>query len=118
MSRAQGAVPSRARRKRVLKASKGAFHGRRKLYRTANENVWRGLNYAYRDRKVRKRMMRTQWIQRINAAARIYGLSYNQFIDGLKKAAVLIDRKMLSDLAVHDLEAFGKIVETAKQHAK
>ena len=62
--------------------------------------------------------MRTQWIQRINAAARIYGMSYNQFIDCLKKSAIVIDRKMLSDLAVHDLEAFGKIVETAKQQAK
>lgn len=116
MSRSRSIVPSRARRKRVLAASKGAFGGRRKLYRVANETLLRGMAYAYRDRKQRKRQMRALWIQRINAAARHFGMSYNQFIDGLKKAEVVIDRKMLSDLAVHDMEAFGRVVETAKQH--
>lgn len=115
MPRAKGVVAGRARKKKVLNAAKGGFHGRRKLYRTANENVWRGLQYAYRDRKTRKRLMRRLWIQRINAAARTFGLSYNQFIDGLKKASVEIDRKMLSDLAVHDLEAFGRVVDVARQ---
>ena len=115
MSRSRSIVPSRARRKRVLAASKGAFGGRRKLYRIAAENILRGMAYAYRDRKQRKRHMRTLWIQRINAASRHYGMSYNQLIDGLKKAEVVIDRKMLSDLAVHDIDAFGKVVETARQ---
>ncbi len=116
MSRSKAVVPSRARRKRVLAASKGAFQGRRKLYRVANENVLRGMAYSYRDRKQRKRMMRRLWIQRINAAVRSHGMNYNQFIDGLKKAEVVIDRKMLSDLAVHDTAAFGRVVETAKEH--
>ena len=113
MTRAQGAVPSRARRKRVLEASKGAFHGRRKLYRVANENVWRGLNYAYRDRRVRKRLMRTQWIQRINAACREHGVTYSRFISGLLKAGIDIDRKVLSDLAIHEPAAFKALVDQA-----
>ena len=118
MSRSRAIVPSRAKKKRVLKASKGAFQGRRKLYRIARENVLRGMQFAYRDRRQRKRMMRRLWIQRINAAARHHGLSYSQLIDGLKKADVVVDRKMLSDLAVHDLDAFGKVVETARQHTQ
>ncbi len=116
MSRSKALVPSRNRRKKVLSASRGAFGGRRKLYRVANENLLRGMAYAYRDRKQRKRHMRRLWIQRINAAARHFGLSYNQFIDGLKKAEIEIDRKVLSELAVTDMDAFGKIVETAREH--
>lgn len=118
MSRSRAIVPSRAKKKRVLKAAKGGFQGRRKLYRIARENVLRGMQYAYRDRRQRKRMMRRLWIQRINAAARHHGLSYSQLIDGLKKAEVLVDRKMLSDLAVHDMDAFGKVVETARKHVQ
>jgi large subunit ribosomal protein L20 len=114
--RSTGVVAGRARKKRVLRASKGAYQGRRKLYRIAKENLLRGLQFAYRDRKQRKRMMRRLWIQRINAAVRMHGLSYNQFINGLKKARVEIDRKMLSELAVEDEQAFGKVVETARQN--
>lgn len=115
MPRSKSVVPGKARKKKVLHASKGAFHGRRKLLRSAKENVMRGLQYAYRDRKQRKRMMRRLWILRINAAARHFGLSYNRLMEGLHKSQIEIDRKSLGDLAVHDLEGFGRIVEMAKQ---
>ena len=88
MPRAQGAVPGHARKKKTLKAAKGGFGGRSRLYRIAKENVLRGLQYAYRDRRVRKRTMRRLWIQRINAAARLHGLSYSQLIAGLKRRIV------------------------------
>ena len=116
MPRAQGAVPGHARKKKTLQAAKGSFGGRSRLYRIAKENVLRGLQYAYRDRRVRKRTMRRLWIQRINAAARMHGLSYSQLISGLKRGSILIDRKQLSDLAIHDSEAFRKIVEEAKAY--
>ena len=116
MPRARSVVPGKARKKKVLKANKGAFHGRRKLLRTAKENMWRGLQYAYRDRKQRKRMMRQLWILRINAAARHYGMSYNRLIAGMKAANIEIDRRTLSDLAVHDMAAFGHIVEAARNN--
>lgn len=114
MPRAKSVVPGKARKKKVLHASKGAFHGRRKLLRTAKENVLRGMQYAYRDRRQRKRMMRRLWILRINAAARLCGMSYNRLMEGLHKAQVVIDRKALSELAVHDPAAFAQIVDKAK----
>jgi large subunit ribosomal protein L20 len=114
MPRAKSVVPGKARKKKVLKANKGAFHGRRKLLRTAKENMWRGLQFAYRDRRQRKRMMRRLWILRINAAARLCGMSYNRLIAGLKCANIQIDRKTLSDLAVQDMAAFAGIVEAAR----
>jgi large subunit ribosomal protein L20 len=114
MPRAQGVVPGHARKKKTLKAAKGSRGGRSRLYRIAKENVLRGLQYAYRDRRVRKRAMRRLWIQRINAAARMHGLNYNQLISGLKRSSIVIDRKQLSELAIHDAEAFSRIVEEAK----
>lgn len=116
MPRAKSVVPGKARKKKVLKANRGAFHGRRKLLRTAKENMWRGLQFAYRDRRQRKRMMRRLWILRINAAARLQGLSYNRLIAGMKLASIQIDRKTLADLAVHDAAAFATIVEAARRH--
>lgn len=114
MPRAKSVVPGKARKKKVLKANKGAYHGRRKLLRTAKENMWRGLQFSYRDRRQRKRMMRRLWILRINAAARLCGLSYNRLIAGLKSANIEIDRKTLSDLAVQDMAAFAGIAEAAR----
>lgn len=114
MPRAKGVVPGHARRKKTLKAARGAFGGRSRLHQIAKENVLRGLQFAYRDRRVRKRLMRRLWIQRINAAVRMYGLSYNQFIAGLKRSEVIIDRKQLSELAIHDAEAFRRIVEQVR----
>jgi large subunit ribosomal protein L20 len=116
MPRARSVVPGKARKKKVLDANKGAYHGRRKLLRSAKENLLRGLQYAYRDRKQRKRMMRRLWILRINAAARQHGVSYNRLIQGLHLAHIEIDRKTLSDLAVHDGAAFARIVAAAKEH--
>ncbi len=118
MPRAKSVVPGKARKKKVLKANKGAFHGRRKLLRTAKENLLRGLQFAYRDRRQRKRMMRRLWILRINAAARLQGLSYNRLIAGMKAADIQIDRKTLADLAVHDAAAFASIVEAARRHVE
>lgn len=118
MPRAKSVVPGKARKKKVLKANKGAFHGRRKLLRTAKENLLRGLQFAYRDRRQRKRMMRRLWILRINAAARLQGLSYSRLIAGMKLADIQIDRKTLADLAVHDAAAFASIVEAARRHVE
>ena len=115
MPRAKTVVPARARRNRIMRRAKGGFGGRSKLYRIAKENVMRGLAYAYRDRRVRKRMMRRLWIQRINAAARLNGMSYSVLIAGLKNAGITLDRKVLADLAVRDEQAFSKIVEAARE---
>jgi len=117
MPRTKTVVPGRARRNKILRRSKGAWGGRSKLYRVARENAMRGLQYAYRDRRVRRRMMRRLWIQRINAAARLNGVSYSVLIADLKTAGIALDRKMLADLAVRDLPAFGKIVEAARAAA-
>ena len=114
MSRAKFQVASRRRRKKVLKKAKGQFGGRSKLYRTAKESVQKGMYYSYRDRKQKKRLYRNLWIVRINAACREENLSYSKFLNGLKKAKVAMDRKLLADLAVHDRKAFSKIVELAK----
>jgi len=116
MPRAKSAVASRQRRKKVLKAAKGYRGGRSKLYRTARESINRALSFAYRGRKLRKRDMRRLWIARINAAARLNGLSYSQFIKGLKGAQIALDRKILAELAVNDTQAFAEIVRVAKEH--
>jgi len=116
MPRATKSVSSRRRRKKILKAAKGYYGGRSKLYRTAKESVQRGLAYAYVHRRRKKRDFRRLWITRINAAARIYGLSYSLFINGLKKAGVLLDRKNLADMAVKDEESFAKLAELALKY--
>ena len=114
MPRATSGPVTRRRHKKVLKQAKG-FRGTRKTsYKQAREAVDRALKYAYRDRRQRKRQFRRLWILRINAAARSNGLTYGELINGLKRADVTLDRKMLADLAVHEPEAFGKIVEQAK----
>ncbi len=115
MSRVKSAVTRHKRHKKVLKAAKGNFGGRRKLYTVASEAGKRALEYQYRDRRNKKRNFRALWITRINAAARENGMKYNTLIDGLSKAGVLIDRKMLADLAVMDPVAFSKIVEVARK---
>lgn len=114
MSRIKGGVKTKQRHKKYLKAAKGFSGGRGRLYRSAREAVERSLAYAYRDRKQRKRDFRRLWIVRINAAARTHGLSYSRMMDGLKKAEVDIDRKILADLAVHDDAGFAHLAELAK----
>jgi len=114
MPRVRRGFKARRRRNKVLKMAKGYVGGRRKLYRTAVETVDRALSFAYRDRKVRKRSFRRLWIVRINAAAREHGLSYARFINGLKKADVALDRKVLADLAVTDPAGFAAVAQMAK----
>lgn len=117
MPRVKKAVKSRKRRKKTIDLAKGYRGGRGTLLRTTLETVDRALKFAYRDRKVRKRDFRSLWIMRINAAARLHGLSYSRFINGLKKAQVELDRKALAALAVSDPEAFGKLAQIAKEAA-
>ena len=117
MSRATNNSASRQRRNKTLRMAKGYRGGRSKLNRTAQESVNRALAYAYRDRRVKKRTFRQLWITRINAAARIHGLSYSRFMAGLKAATVEIDRKVLADLAVHDEAGFARLAEIAKQNS-
>ncbi|MGD9402130.1 MAG: 50S ribosomal protein L20 [bacterium] len=114
MPRTKSSVQSRRRRKKVLKAAKGYVGSKHRLYRTALESVRRALAYAYRDRRTKKRDMRSLWIMRINAAARMNGMGYGRLMDGLRKAGVAIDRKILADLAVNDEAAFKEVVQTAK----
>ncbi len=114
MPRVKNGVAHHARKKKIMEAAKGARGGRSKLYKSAKENVERGMAYAYRDRRKKKGDFRRLWITRINAAARNEGLSYNQLMSGLKKAGVEINRKVLADLAVHDAGAFSKIADVAK----
>ena len=114
MPRASSSPATRRRRKRVLKQAKGFVGGRRRLFKTAKESVARSLQYAYRDRRRRKRDFRRLWITRINAAARQNGMSYSQFIHGLNEAGIEIDRKILADLAVRDAAAFTELVEAAR----
>ncbi len=106
----------RKKRKKILKMAKGYFGSKSKLYRPATEQVIKSLNYAYRDRKQKKRNFRKLWITRINAAARQHDMSYSRFIHGLKQADVEINRKMLAELAVNDEESFGELVELAKEN--
>lgn len=115
MPRVKGGTVTRRRHKKILKLAKGYFGAKSKLFRPANQQVMKSLAYAYRDRRQRKRDFRKLWITRINAAARTNGLSYSRFISGLKQAGVEINRKVLADLAVNDREAFGELVEVAKQ---
>ncbi|MBL7155839.1 MAG: 50S ribosomal protein L20 [Candidatus Omnitrophica bacterium] len=117
MARVKFQVASRRRRKRVLKKAKGQFGARSKKYRTAKESVQKGMYYSYRDRKQKKRLFRGLWIARINAAAKEEGLSYSKFLNGLKKAKIGLDRKVLADLAVNDRKAFSKLTELAKSKA-
>jgi large subunit ribosomal protein L20 len=114
MSRVKGAVRTRARRKRVLKLAKGYFGGKSKHFRIANQAVMKSLVYAYRDRRAKKRDFRRLWITRINAAARINGISYSKFMNGLKKAGINLNRKMLAEMAVNDAEGFAQLVNTVK----
>jgi large subunit ribosomal protein L20 len=114
MPRVKSNVVRLKRKKQVLKAARGAFGGRSKLWKAAKETVERGWRYAYRDRKNRKREFRRLWIVRINAAAHLNGLNYSHFINGLQKAGIEIDRKILADLAVSDFVAFQKIADIAK----
>ena len=114
MPRSKTVVPGRARRKKILKAAKGNFSGRRKLYKSALQTVQRAGQFAYEHRRLKKRTFRALWITRINAAARLHGMSYSVMIAGLKKANVEVNRKLLADLAVRDAGAFAKIAEVAK----
>src|SRR3712207_6117275 len=114
MPRARSNVPRLKRKKQIMKAARGAYGGRSKLWKAAKENVERGWRYAYRDRKNRKRDFRRLWITRINAAARQNDMSYSVFMDGLKRAGIEIDRKVLADLAVRDPEAFNALAERAR----
>ena len=114
MPRAKGGPKTRRRRKKILKAAKGYVGGRRKLFRTAAETVLRAGAFAYRDRRRKKRLARSLWIVRINAACRQTGLTYSTFMAGLKKAGVTLDRKILAELAVSDPASFAKLAETAR----
>ncbi|MBU8921046.1 MAG: 50S ribosomal protein L20 [Bacteroidales bacterium] len=115
MPRTKHSVASHKRKKKVLKQAKGFVGGRGNLFRSAQEAVNRALSYAYRDRRVRKRDFRRLWIARINAAARVNGLSYSRFINGLKKSDIEINRKMLSEIAINDADGFAKLAEIAKE---
>jgi large subunit ribosomal protein L20 len=114
MPRVKRGTKARHRRKKIMKLAKGNVGGRRKLYRAARETVEKGLVFAYRDRRVKKRNFRALWIQRINAAARECGISYSRFIQGLKQAGIEMDRKVLAELAVRDSEAFGQLAERVR----
>lgn len=118
MPRVKGGSVTRQRRKKVLKLAKGYFGSKRTLYRSANEQVMRSMRYSYRDRKQRKRDFRKLWITRINAQARVEGLTYSKMMNGLANANVEVNRKMLADLAVNNQELFAKYVEIAKQNVK
>ena len=114
MARVKGGYTTRQRRKKVLKLAKGYYGAKHLLYKTAHEQVMHSFKYAYNDRKDLKREMRKLWIARINAAARMNDISYSRLMHGLKLANVTINRKMLSEIAIHDEKGFTKIVETAK----
>ena len=114
MARVKRGVTARRRHKKIISKAKGYYNARRKVFRVAKQAVTKAAQYAYIGRKQRKRQFRALWIVRINAAARQFGLSYSRLINGLKKANIEMDRKVLADLAVHDLAAFGKVAEKAK----
>src|ERR687889_1446779 len=114
MPRARSNVARLKRKKQVMKAARGAYGARSKLWKVAKENVERGWRYAYRDRKNKKRDFRRLWIVRINAAAHQHGMSYSVFMDGLKKSGLEIDRKILADIAVRDPQAFTAIAESVR----
>ena len=114
MPRARSNVPRLKRKKQIMKAARGAYGGRSKLWKAAKENVERGWRYAYRDRKNRKRDFRRLWITRINAAARLNDMSYSALMNGLRKAGIEVDRKVLADLAVRDPQAFTALADQAR----
>lgn len=114
MARVKRGVTARRRHKKILKQAKGYYHARRKVFRVAKQAVTKALQYAYIGRKQKKRQFRTLWIARINAAARINGMSYSRFINGLMKAGITLDRKVLADIAVHDAAGFAALAEKAK----
>ncbi|MCL4152385.1 UNVERIFIED_CONTAM: hypothetical protein GTU68_036874 [Idotea baltica] len=114
MSRVKRGVTARARHKKVLAKAKGYYGARKNVYRVAKQAVTKAGQYAYRDRRQRKRQFRSLWIVRINAAARQFDISYSRLINGLQKASIEVDRKVLADLAVHDIAAFGQLAERAK----
>ncbi|HZG60778.1 MAG TPA: 50S ribosomal protein L20 [Anoxybacillus sp.] len=115
MPRVKGGTVTRRRRKKVLKLAKGYFGSKHRLYKVANQQVMKSLMYAYRDRRQKKRDFRKLWITRINAAARMNGLSYSRLMHGLKLAGVEVNRKMLADLAVNDAAAFAQLANIAKE---
>ncbi|HIQ14412.1 MAG TPA: 50S ribosomal protein L20 [Leucothrix sp.] len=114
MARVKRGVTARAKHKKILKKAKGYYGARSRVYRVANQAVTKAGQYAYRDRRQKKRQFRRLWIVRINAAARMFDLSYSRLMDGLNKAEIEIDRKMLADIAVHDIDSFGQLAEKAK----
>ncbi|MDF2839674.1 MAG: rplT [Clostridia bacterium] len=114
MARVKRAVSGHKKRRKIMKLAKGFFGARSKKYRAANETVIRALRFAYIGRKLRKRDFRKLWIARINAAARMNGMSYSRLMNGLKKSGIEINRKMLSEMAINDAAGFAKLVETAK----
>jgi large subunit ribosomal protein L20 len=114
MPRVKRAVTAKKKRRTVLARAKGYYGNKSRSYRSAKEQVQHSLQYAYRDRRVKKREIRRLWITRINAGARLNGVSYSVFMNGLKKAGITLDRKVLSDLAINDPAAFAKLVELAK----
>lgn len=118
MSRSTNAVARKARKKKLFKAAKGYYGRKKNCITVARQTVEKGRQYAYRDRKVRKRDFRTLWIARINAGVREYGLVYSQFINGLNKAGIVLDRKILAELAVNEPAAFKNVVEQAKAALK
>lgn len=115
MPRVKGGYVTRQRHKKVLKLAKGYFGSKHTLYKTAHEQVMRSLAYAYRDRKNRKRDFRKLWISRINAACKLNGMKYSRFINGLDRAGIEVNRKMLAEMAVNDAQGFAKLVELAQQ---
>ncbi len=118
MPRVKGGTVTRKRRKKVLKLAKGYFGSKHRLYKVANQQVMKSLQYAYRDRRQKKRDFRKLWITRINAAARMNGLSYSRLMHGLKLAGIEVNRKMLADLAINDEKAFAQLADAAKEAAK
>ena len=116
MARIKGALATRKRRKKTLKLAKGYFGAKSKLFKTAKEAVMKSGNYAYIGRRLKKRDFRRLWITRISAGAKINGMNYSTFMNGLKKANIDINRKMLSEMAIHDSEGFAKLVEIAKSN--
>jgi large subunit ribosomal protein L20 len=116
MPRVKGGTVTRRRRKKILKLAKGYFGSKHRLYKVANQQVMKSLMYAYRDRRQKKRDFRKLWITRINAAARMNGLSYSRFMHGLKLAGIEVNRKMLADLAVNDAAAFAQLANIAKEN--
>lgn len=114
MARVKRGVTARARHKKILKLAKGHYGARSRVYRVAHQSVIKAGQYAFRDRRQKKRTFRALWIVRINAGARQFGLSYSRMMNGLKKAGIALDRKVLADLAVHDIAAFSAVAEKAK----